>query len=220
MNDGGLVKEFAQACIVLFAKAPYAGHVKTRMIPMLGSEGALLLHRQLLQRQIDVLHAGRLCDSELWVDQDTGHHDFSMFKGPVRLQEGRDLGEKMQHAASAVLQDYRFVILIGSDCPQLDAGYLRLALRTLQDCDLVLGPATDGGYVLIGMQCSVPPVFSGINWGSSSVMSATRARLREQGVKWKELPVLTDIDRPEDLKELTGLIPVIGYTAVQSERED
>ena len=91
------------------------------------------------------------------------------------------------------------MILVGSDCPGLDRRYLAAAAQALSQVEIVLGPAIDGGYVLIGATEIIPEVFRDIDWGSSAVYQQTVARLKEEGVPWAALSVMRDIDRPQDL---------------------
>jgi glycosyltransferase A (GT-A) superfamily protein (DUF2064 family) len=112
----------------------------------------------------------------------------------------------MLHALSAALRRHRGAILIGADCPDLRAADLLRAARLLAGgCDVVLGPATDGGYVLIGARRVTPRLFQGIEWGTAGVYAATAQRLAAAGYRWRALRPLADIDRPEDLERLRGL---------------
>ena len=121
----------------------------------------------------------------------------------LREQRGEDLGERMRHAAELTLETASFLVLIGGDCPVLNAGYVARALRLLESgCDAVLGPAEDGGYVLLGLRRSDPLLFSGFPWGTSKVLEMTRERLRQAGLAWRELETLWDLDRVEDLERL------------------
>ena len=193
------------ARIVLFAREPVAGKVKTRLIPTLGAEGARDLYLQLLRRQIAVLAQEPPCPAELWVEGDPAHPAFAGFPGALRRQRGADLGERMRRAADDVLARHGAVVIIGSDCPQLDRDYLCAALTALaQGEDAVLGPAHDGGYVLIGLRRRAPAVFAGVEWGSSRVLEQTLARLRGEGLRHRLLDTLADVDRPEDLALLAS----------------
>ena len=126
----------------------------------------------------------------------------------LERQCGGDLGARMGFAAERTLRHLRGVILIGGDCPVLEAQHLRSACTALADGDdAVLVPAEDGGYVLLGLRRYHPMLFGGIGWGGGEVLSQTRDRLRQLGWRWRELETLWDLDRPEDLQRyrvLTG----------------
>lgn len=191
------------ACIALFARVPVAGQVKTRLIPALGAEGACRLHERLLARILGVLQQQDLCDAELWLDAPGTHPLLAGSVLPVCLQQGADLGERMAHAVATTLQRYRRVLVIGTDTPGLDADYLEQALQALQDNDVVLGPALDGGYVLIGVAGRPAPVFDGVAWGTDRVLQQTLACIAAAGLRCRLLEPRADIDRPEDLQHLT-----------------
>ncbi|MDC0598738.1 TIGR04282 family arsenosugar biosynthesis glycosyltransferase [Gammaproteobacteria bacterium] len=202
--------KFPQACVLMFAKEPVAGKVKTRLITSLGADGAKDLHIQLLQRQIDVLEHSSLCHKQLWVNANPQHSVFKKFSGERKRQSGADLGEKMCNAAKSALQDFKQVVIIGSDCPDIDEAYLQQALEALvSGNDVVLGPAQDGGYVLVGLSRLIPEIFEDVSWGSEKVLRQTQSRLQANNIVWQELPERFDIDRPEDLEKLSAfdLIP-------------
>jgi len=232
--------KYPHTCLVLFARAPVTGQVKTRLIPALGAEGACALYQSLLQRALGLLQQAP-CAAELWVDEQPAHPAFAAFPGEPRLQQGPDLGARLAHAAADVLQRYRQVLFIGTDCPALDAAYLEEALTALQgdagisqptgldsppiplptpksDRLLVIGPATDGGYVLLGLAGLEPALFRDIDWGGPQVLQQTLARAASCDLVPHLLPGLPDIDRPEDLRLLPcGLVPAgpaaCGYNA-------
>ena len=189
--------------LIQFARAPREGRVKTRMIPHLSPADACELHCELTLWTCQRLLDSALGDVELSVAGDVGHPLFSRCRelGVARLsrQQGADLGERMYNAIRAGLESYGGVILVGSDCPGIDTAYLRRAVLALRGAPVVLGPATDGGYVLIGARFIPAAIFRGIPWGSDAVCARTRAALGRAGVNWTELPPLPDIDRPEDL---------------------
>jgi rSAM/selenodomain-associated transferase 1 len=195
---------YPQARILLFARAPYKGKVKTRLIPVLGDQGALDLHMRLLKRQISILAESRLCPSQLWIDQQSLDPLVESFIGDTHLQRGDELGERMFYAAKQVLDQALAVIIIGSDCPELDESYLEEALQYLfkPDTDVVIGPALDGGYVLIGMKKAEWHIFSNIDWGSDKVLEQTRDRLNSLKLSCRYLDPLCDIDTEEDLARL------------------
>jgi rSAM/selenodomain-associated transferase 2/rSAM/selenodomain-associated transferase 1 len=121
-------------------------------------------------------------------------------------QRGDDLGARMQAALRSALDRGRPALLIGTDCPALDAAHLAAAADALRDHDAVFVPAEDGGYVLVGLARAVD-AFEGIAWSGAGVMAATRARLAAAGASWRELPPLWDVDRAEDLRRLAALDP-------------
>jgi len=174
--------------VVVFAREPRAGRVKTRLIPLLGAEGAARLHARLVARTVATAREARLGSVERW---------------GMRRQRGADLGACMQHAFQRSLRRASRVILIGSDCPVLRARDLRRAARWLAGgADAVFAPAADGGYALIALRRVSPRLFEGIDWGGTQVMAQTRARLAALGWRWRELPEVWDVDRPEDVARL------------------
>lgn len=191
-------------CVVQFAKAPVPGRVKTRLQPALGPEGAALLAEHLLRdvaRAVAPASAG--WDSMLCVD-DPGHPFFRHLlqgKGSDPLPQGDgSLGERMRRACVQVLGEYPAVILVGSDCLGYDPGYLGSACRLLEaGTPAVLGPAIDGGYVLIGLRSFPEGLMDDIAWGGADVARDQRARFRACGLRWSELPPRADIDRAGDL---------------------
>ncbi len=202
------------ACIIIFAKAPEVGKVKTRLIPALGAQGAANLHEQLLRHTLVTATEAHLCPVQLWYASSPLSQPHPFFIScqndfPVSLHEqcGNDLGERMHHALTAALQKYAYAVVIGADCPALTAAYLQQALEALQQgSNVVLGPAEDGGYVLIGARQSHPDLFSGVAWGTASVLNETRARLHDLAWQWQELAELWDVDRPEDLSRLERVL--------------
>ena len=198
------------ARILVFAKAPVPGQAKTRLIPALGAEGAADLHRRLLQDTVARLCAAALGAVELWVTPDGGHPCFRALveRWPISLhaQSGPDLGARLDHASREALGRGDAAILVGCDCPGLTADYVATALRVLTSQDAVLGPALDGGYVLLGIKRPEPELFRDMPWGGDHVAELTAGRLDALGRRWSRLPPLQDIDRPEDLQHLAGTI--------------
>ena len=124
---------------------------------------------------------------------------------PLRAQASGDLGRRMALAIERGLRRARRVVLVGSDCPALRPSDLRRAASRLAGgCDAVFAPAEDGGYTLVAMRRASHRVFASIEWGGPRVMSATRARLAAMGWRWSELPLVWDIDRPEDYRRLAA----------------
>lgn len=196
------------ARILVFAKAPVAGAVKTRLVPALGPEGAARLHARLVRRTVAQVSACGIAPLELHVAPDGDHPLFRSFAAAgvtVVEQRGCDLGERMHAALAAALAAAEFAVLIGTDCPALDCAYLARACDALaRGHPAVLGPAEDGGYVLIGLRRPAPTLFTGIDWGGPRVLAQTRRRLAELGWEAAELPTLWDLDRPADLQRLAA----------------
>lgn len=192
---------------MVFARAPQPGKAKTRLIPALGKAGAAALHRRLVMRCLRAATDAQLGRVELWCAPDAGDPFFRECESRVgvslRSQGQGDLGARMQGAFEAALARASRAILVGSDIPALSAQYLRDAERALAGGDdVVIGPAEDGGYVLVGLSRCDPELFRGIPWGGSEALAETRRRIA--GLSWRssELPVLWDVDRPEDLERL------------------
>lgn len=196
--------------VAILARAPIPGQAKTRLIPALGAEGAARLHRWLLQRTVAMALVADVGPVSLWCSGDLAHPDFAACRDSgsiaLRMQAEGDLGDRMLAAASASAT-LAGTLVIGTDCPALGAKHLQEAARTLDDKDAVVIPAEDGGYVLIGMRKPAPELFSGISWGSDSVMAQTRQRLAAMGWQWAEPALLWDVDRPQDLDRLHALFP-------------
>lgn len=200
---------FPDARILLFAREPVAGAVKTRMEPVLGADGALSLHVALIRHMAGLLDEAGLCPWRYCVAGDPAHPVFrerASTDWPAWPQEGADLGERMRDAANRALQEAGAVLLVGADCASVDRDCLAEALSALAGGhDVVLGPAEDGGYVLLGLRDTQWPLFDDISWGTAHVMRQTRERLRASGARWYELSPRWDVDRPEDLQRLQEL---------------
>jgi rSAM/selenodomain-associated transferase 1 len=147
----------------------------------------------------------RLAEVVLWC---TSEHAFFLdcqrrFPLTIQIQAGKDLGTRMHFALEKTLLHCRTAIIMGTDCPAINATYLQAALHELNTGkDIVLGPSEDGGYVLIGARRIDPAIFNGVSWGESRVLAQTRSALRALGWSWSELHTLWDVDRPGDLDRL------------------
>jgi len=193
------------ARIAVFAKAPVAGEVKTRLIPVLGATGAAALHAGLVRHALASAMRTRAA-VELWCAPDESHPFFqrcaSQFGATLHAQRGGDLGARMKNAFDHAFAEGASLVVVGTDCPALTPAHLEEARAALIDHDAALAPAEDGGYVLVGLAREVPALFEGIEWGSAAVMGRTRALLDGSRVRWKELATLWDVDRPADYERL------------------
>ncbi len=194
--------------VIVFAKAPVPGAAKTRLIPALGAAGAARLHEWLVERALETACAARLGPVELCCAPDRAHPFFAAcaarFDVSLTDQGTGDLGERMHRALAAGLP----AVLIGADCPAMTPEYLRDGAGALAaGYDVVLGPAEDGGYVLVGANRIRPDAFARIRWGGQDVMAEQRERLRSIGWRWQELALLWDVDRPDDLERVRREVP-------------
>ena len=195
----------------MLARAPVAGRVKTRMIPALGAQGACDLQQKLLQRALQLPAAG-LHERFLWLDDlpTPELQELALGLGWTLVEQpSGDLGERMRRIATLGLAESDAVILIGNDCPAIDGDYLQAACSALHEQTVVIGPAEDGGYVLLGLRKIDATLFSGMPWGTERVLDMTLQRLQQLDWSPQLLPALWDVDRPEDLARLAALNIVI-----------
>jgi rSAM/selenodomain-associated transferase 1 len=221
--------KYPQGRILIFAKAPVSGEVKTRLAGGIGQEQAAQIHGAMVEHTVAMAVRAQLAPVQLhglWNDE---HSYFvslqERFGVELIPQAGADLGERMEHALTTALQSADFALLIGTDCPLLDADYLGQGLARLQaGTGVVLGPVEDGGYVLIGLRTMEPVLFHGLNWGGDDVFEETCRRCEEAGIHWEKLPRLYDIDTEVDLRRLLEESPKLAQSLVSQEyiarRED
>ncbi len=192
--------------ILIFAKAPQSGRVKTRLIPALGAAGAAQLAARMLVRMLDEALAADVGPVELCVDPSPDSADWQGFNWPpgveASAQGAGDLGARMARAAQRSLDGHQRVLLIGTDCPQLDAQTLRDAALLLETHQAVMHPARDGGYVLLGLSVFHPALFDAMPWSTAQVAKLTRERLATLGWRAAIGRTLADIDEPADLAHL------------------
>ena len=195
----------ASTALIIFAKAPVAGHVKTRLCPPLTPDEAASLHGSLVLDLLDRCQSLKGIDRIL-AGAPTREHPFfgamkTRFKIPVWDQVGDDLGARMAHAfQSALGSPYHSVLIVGTDIPGITVSLITTAFKSLQDHDIVLGPTVDGGYYLIGLRSPVPELFEHIPWSTDKVLSLTREKIRALDLSVKILPRLRDLDTVEDLQ--------------------
>jgi rSAM/selenodomain-associated transferase 1 len=194
---------FPDSVLLIFCKAPIAGQVKTRLQPALSSEQAAAAHCQLTRMTLERAVRQPLCPVMLCCAPTAEHAFFRQCAEdyPLKVidQRGNDLGKRMRHAFTEALAHYRQAILIGCDCPSMTPDDLRQALTALQyGSDIVIAPAEDGGYVLIGLKADQPILFNDLPWGTDGVMAETRRRASEAGLSLHELEPQWDVDTIED----------------------
>lgn len=193
--------------IIVFLREPVPGKVKTRLAASIGAEQAAAVYRRLTEL---TLAAAGNAGVPVYLSYD-GHLPAPADRSPgflYTLQSPGDLGARMLHALATAQATHGRAILIGSDCPDISDGILRNALDHLNSSDVVIGPASDGGYYLIGIAGPpLPGIFSGIPWSTDRVSALTLDRCAAAGLKVSFLPMLSDVDTREDLDRFPGLYP-------------
>ena len=192
-------------CLVVMSKAPIAGRVKTRLIPVLGARRAAGIYRCLLVETLEAISPLRQIDIRLSCAPDIYHASFlraARQYGYRRQQQPTgDLGRRMSVTIAALLRHYAGVILIGADCPAMNATLIEQCRSYLeQGADLVLGSTDDGGYALIGMRRANPALFRGMPWGTARVAGITRQRAKRLGLRCEEVSGLWDVDTMADYR--------------------
>lgn len=200
------------SCIVLFVKPPVPGKVKTRLARDIGIEAACALYRTLADRAVAAAVATGLTLYLCHDGDDTTllPHNWKAAANTCILQHGDDLGERITNAFRTLFSDgHDQMVLIGSDIPGLDSNYLCDAFNLLKSNDLVIGPAVDGGYCLIGFHASTftPALFQQIPWSSDQVLTLTLANAEAAGLSTALLPPLRDIDTLTDLHACFEMLP-------------
>lgn len=215
---------------LVLTKAPIPGLVKTRLIPALGEQGACDLYEQLLTRlqvtlqKIVTNHLAQATPSQvassqvaLWVAGDIEHEAFAVwkllggritfFQQPYGTDKGAaDLGERMALSVQSSLARGYIPVLIGVDVPDLDEAYLLNCMQQLENHDLVISPAEDGGYGLLGMKQFYPELFAGKAWGTDTVFKSTKADIERLKINAKYLPSVWDVDESADVERFRKLI--------------
>jgi hypothetical protein len=197
-----------QRCLLLFTRYPQVGQTKTRLIPALGDVGAAALQRHLTMhtwQQVAVLRqdlplslhiyftGGTLQQMRAWLGEQENY--FAQCPGDLGARLVQGFGHSFRAGAKRV-------VAIGSDCPDLSPQILERAFQLLENQGVVLGPAQDGGYYLIGLTEFLPSLFTEIHWSTDRVLAQTQDKIQALGQQALYLPTLRDIDRPEDLHYL------------------
>lgn len=199
--------KYPQSRIMVFAKAPEPGRVKTRLIPMLGKREAARLHARFVDNTLAMACGSGLSPVELWCSPsiDAGFFRDCARRFDITLQQQSpgDLGQRMHRAFRETLARTRSAVLVGADCPGLCAADLAEALDALdRGADAVLGPARDGGYYLVGLKQAYPHLFDDLEWGSPTIFADTLKRLADRDMDYHCLAEREDVDVPEDYQRL------------------
>lgn len=193
--------------IAILAKAPVPGFAKTRLIPVIGAHAAAVLQERLTEQTVASAVAAKIGPVMLWCAPDPSHPSFMdlgrRFSISLKRQPEGDLGGRMLAAFAGP------TLVIGSDCPALTPQHLRDAADALTNADVVLIPAEDGGYVLIGARAPRPELFAGMTWSVDTVLAETRKRIAAHGLKAAELGPLWDVDNEDDLARMERELPAL-----------
>jgi len=184
--------------LAIFVKNLIEGHVKTRLAATLGNEKAMDIYKQLLQKvhhTVQSFEADKIVFYSEFIEHDIWENN--LFK--KKIQGGNDLGQRMKNAfKSSFKTGYSKMLIIGSDCPDIDGTILKNAFVNLDDFDIVIGPAKDGGYYLLGMKKEHPCLFQNIEWGTDVVLQQTIDLCDRNQLSYFLLPELSDIDEEKD----------------------
>ena len=200
----------SNSAIIIFTRYPEPGLTKTRLISELGPEGAARFHKNLVERMVEIVRSF-INNKPIKLIISFNHSDTKQIKNWLgskiiyHKQSGDNLGGKISSNFKQVLKSgVDKAILIGTDIPEISPKHLNIALTTLKNHDTVLGPASDGGYYLIGMNRDSysPKLFQNINWGRAGVLNQTLNKIIDLGSDYYLMDKLNDIDTPEDLKKL------------------
>jgi uncharacterized protein len=206
--------ELSSTPIAVFGRTPEAGRAKTRLAPVLGSEGAAALYGGFLEDTLATCVAVKGLEPVLWVagapEDPRLDPVVARFELPRARQPEADLGLRMAAALEAAFEARGRGLVIGTDSPTLPRSYLALAAAALDEADVVLGPSADGGYWLVGARRGVAPaqLFAGVTWSAPSTLAETVANAVRLGVTVQNLPPWYDVDTPEDLRLLRAHLSV------------
>ncbi|WP_297337419.1 TIGR04282 family arsenosugar biosynthesis glycosyltransferase [Algoriphagus sp.] len=195
-----------KSAIIIFQKNAELGKVKTRLAKDLGDQTALAIYGQLCAYTHSVckqVSVEKYLYFSNFIPQESSPDSSYRF----RLQRGKELGERMSNAFYDLFQsDFEKVLIIGTDCPEITPDLLSEAFARLDRSEVVMGPAEDGGYYLLGMREFFPQLFQQMEWSTSEVAIQTKKRLETGKISYELLPLLTDIDTIEDLEKIKDLI--------------
>lgn len=182
--------------LIIFIKNPVKGKVKTRLAATIGDEKALEVYLKLIDYTLNLVKALNVEVNLFFSDLVISDYPFSM----KHLQKGNDLGDKMKNAFKKCFDEGgKNVVIIGTDCAELTKEIIDEAFKELENNSVVIGPALDGGYYLLGMNQFYSTIFNGIEWSTSSVYNETKMILEKENISLGVLPILSDIDTEEDL---------------------
>jgi rSAM/selenodomain-associated transferase 1 len=190
-----------ESALIVFVREPVLGKVKTRLAKGIGDEKALVVYRFLLEHTLQICTAINCIKEIYYADLMVANDRWSLPGFNKNTQSGEDLGRRMYNAFKACFEHgYTKVIIIGSDCYELNTGIIDKAYRKLDRQDVVIGPTFDGGYYLLGLTQLLPEIFENKSWSTDLVVRQTLQDLRKKSLAFSLLDQLNDIDNADDLK--------------------
>ncbi|HTE23839.1 TIGR04282 family arsenosugar biosynthesis glycosyltransferase [Flavitalea sp.] len=192
--------------LIIFTKNPIHGQVKTRLATTIGNDKALAVYKQLIHYTIEITDQLPVPKFIFYSDSIEPDDNWSNNIYSKKLQSGAGLGEKMKNAFSDLFtQGYSRVLIIGTDCPELSPAIITAAFDSLNNHDIVIGPARDGGYYLLGMKKLYPGLFDNISWSTDQVLQQTLLACAQSRLSNLLMEELSDIDTEKDLLALKPL---------------
>lgn len=187
-----------KSALIIFVRNPLLGKVKTRIAVTIGDENALVIYKHLLQHTKNITESLPVTKFVFYADEVTTN---DLWNGYEKwLQSGTDLGERMSNAFESLFKNgFTKIVIIGSDCLELDKKILSDAFLNLNEYEIVIGPATDGGYYLLGMKYPFKNLFENIIWSSNIVFNETIKQIEKRNLTLFLLPILNDVDEEKDI---------------------
>jgi uncharacterized protein len=187
-----------KSALIIFVRNPVLGKVKTRLANTMGNKNALAVYKHLLQHTKNIVKDTAFAKGIFYADFINNNDLWDGYK--KCLQRGNGLGERMHNAFAALFESgFKKVCIIGSDCYELTPEIINTAFKKLDTASIVIGPATDGGYYLLGMQAPLKNIFENISWSSEQVFAQTKKIIEQHRYSLSLLPVLNDVDEEKDI---------------------
>ncbi|MDZ7691497.1 MAG: TIGR04282 family arsenosugar biosynthesis glycosyltransferase [Balneolaceae bacterium] len=196
--------------LIIFVKNPREGEVKTRLAKSVGDQKALRIYTKLLEYTRDIVRPVAV-DLQVWYSSYIPLKDLWDNTGAEkRTQQGENLGDRMKHAFKTVFAEgYNRAVIIGSDCAQLDSSIIQQAFENLESFHTVIGPSTDGGYYLLGMDSMYGELFEDMTWSTGHVFEDTIQTIKNKNLSCQRLQSLNDVDTIDDWKQVKSQFPNI-----------
>jgi uncharacterized protein len=195
----------SERALMIFVRNPVHGKVKTRLAKTIGEKKALAIYNDLLEYTLNSTRATD-CHKVVFYSDFVDNNDIwdeSVFH--KKVQSGRDLGERMKNAFTTMLgHGFKKVVIIGSDCPEISPKLIDDAFRRLDHTDVVIGPATDGGYYLLGLKQMLDSLFERKSWSTSLLLNETIRELKTRSIPFSLLPELSDVDEEKDVNYISS----------------